>query len=269
MKKKLGIVLAGGMTVVSALVLPVASPVGTRAAGAAVYQNGSWYCFGHKATKTVPDAAYPTDKYGPGWNEYSTADNPYRGSVHDVIVGTDGNDVFYDVSPGDVVCGRGGNDDFVVSPWINPKLKWNRVRIDAGKGNDVVETTDDDLSGPGPWATWEIHTGPGNDRVEGGPGNDEIFLDSSATKPSGAQYNQKEVSCGTGADVLFLSKYIHVAPLFDTTDPMQGAAPRSCERTASYPGYKRGGFVEFRPTPVSPTPTPSPTPVTTSPPPGH
>src|SRR5437879_3677437 len=100
MKKKLGL-LAGVVTLASALI-----PLSATAASAspvplsgtyAEQLGGTWYCFGQKVTISEPDS--------------STGDSAafYGTPGKDVILGTEGNDLIL-VSPGDVVCGRGGND---------------------------------------------------------------------------------------------------------------------------------------------------------------
>ncbi|MCA1847034.1 MAG: hypothetical protein LC792_28350, partial [Actinobacteria bacterium] len=152
-----------------------------------------------------------------------------------------------------------------------PRTHYNRIRVDLGYGDDYLERDDEDSMATPPFATMEIHTGPGVDNVSGGEGNDQIFADGDqmAGRTRNADgsitaWPPKTISCAGGDDKIYTHSWAVTMPAGD------------CEHRISYPGYPKAGFAQFRTattvttirgtvtTTTSPTPVTSPPPVTTT-----
>jgi hypothetical protein len=247
MKKLLGL-LAGVALVSTALVPALSSPASAWDSQSPYtnYPGYTYYCFGLKATKTVPDtAAYDYISEYDGSRQHSP--NYYSGTAgKDVIVTTDGADDISNVGAGDVVCSQGGDDTITANADINHRTGWNRVKIDAGQGNDSVWVDPDthDFNSDAWWATLEAHTGPGDDVVEGGGGANQIFSDGGANS---------FVCTSPGIKV-----YVNTA----NSGTITPAYPGPCAyKSVKYPGYK--GFTELRPNSTTTTTRPA-LPVTTT-----
>jgi Ca2+-binding RTX toxin-like protein len=231
--KKLGL-LAGVLTLAS-LVIPVAaSPASATPVplpGTYAEQlGGTWYCFGQKVTISKPD--------------YSNSDFAafYGTSGTDVILGTEGRDIIQ-ASPGDVVCGRGGNDQIRIWDSADASV---RTKIDAGVGDDLILSDqaawDEVDASPPDWEPsvglttgniLEIHAGPGSDTIDhaygsngsndnGRQGNDQIFTDGGADT----------VDCGAGKyDVLHRI-------------PGESVAKTGCEKAVDATAYAT--FAKFK-----------------------
>jgi hypothetical protein len=251
MKKLLGL-LAGAALVCTALVPALSSPASAWDSQSPYtnYPGYTYYCFGLKATKTVPDtAAYDYISEYDGSRQHSP--NYYSGTAgKDVIVTTDGADEIDNVSAGDVVCSLGGDDTINTTGDVNHTTHWNRIRIDAGQGNDGIFIDGDTHDWGSPtWVTLEAHTGPGDDFVEGGGGGDQIFSDGGtntfisycedATAPTKVYVNK--ANSGT------------ITPYYP--------ASNCAYKTVKYPGYK--GFTQLRPNSTTTTTRPA-LPVTTT-----
>ncbi len=117
-----------------------------------------------------------------------------RGTITEVVEGTEGNDRIHATTADELILLYGGNDKVWASSGDDC--------IVAGPGNDhVYEGTGDGvvLGGPG---NDKIDTGAGNDSVYGGEGNDKIETGSGEDYVEGGPGNDN-IKSGSGDDVVF------------------------------------------------------------------
>jgi Ca2+-binding RTX toxin-like protein len=201
-------------------------------AGATTTTTGSWYCFGQKATKAVPDVAgyWYTDSHGvKQWSPPVFNGTPGK---KDVIVTTESADEIWGIQTGDIVCSRGGDDTVQAGDtFVNPKTGWNRIKVDLGAGNDVFDVSnegfDENLRQTG---VVEVHGGPGNDTIDGGEGNDLLFpdgYDRNTTNPIDPGRHFDAINCGDGTDKI----------LYSTTSSWGALACEAQGRTSAYQSH--------------------------------
>ena len=181
---RLGALALGGALLFGLVPLATGAPTAN-----ATYANGSWYCFGKVATITKAASTVNGNTF------YGTANK-------DVIVTTNTRDMVYNVNNGDTICTRGGDDEIIVADtWIRAN-GWNRVKVDAGEGRDLIEVDGDSYTEDLAYGTLEAHGGPGADLLIGSDGPDTMFPDAGGDDGPGPYnlYMRDFVDCKGGPD---------------------------------------------------------------------
>ncbi|WP_354699304.1 hypothetical protein DSM112329_05016 [Paraconexibacter sp. AEG42_29] len=147
------------------------------------------------------------------------ADRVAGGAGDDTITGAAGGDTLSGGDGADVVLGGFGAD-----------------RIEGGAGDDTLDGANDtDVISGGPGDD-VVHGGSGPDLVSGDDGNDTLYADSGGDVLAGGAGDDTlhvdassaaKVSCGTGADVLYL---VQPSGLAEELAPRRSLQPADCER---------------------------------------